>query len=173
MSASSTYLGITGGWLKFHHGCSRSMGKAAEEPSGRPLPVPVGGAAGAAAEAEAAAEKPSGRPLPVGGGFGTADDEDAAPGVLKAGGRKGAREDAGGAFGAAAAADLETSRILLPDLAGCAGREPASGRPPSLDASNHAAAPDGGGREGFHGGGASPGAVFGGGMLSTSKEKAL
>ena len=99
-----------------------------------------------------------------------ADDEDAALGVLKAGGRTGACEDAGGAFGAAAAADLETIRILLPDLAGCAGREPASGRPPPLDA---AAAAVGCGRESLHGGGASPCVAFGGGMLSTSKENAL
>ena len=132
--------------------------------------------AGAAAEAEAAAEKLSGRPLPVGGGFGTADDEDAALGVLKAGGRNGAQADAGGAFGTAVsvlevrledrlgAADLATSRILLPDLAGCARRVPASGRPPPLDA----AAASVNRREGFQGGG-SPG-VFGGGMLlSTTK----
>ena len=127
--------------------------------------------AGAAAEAEAAAEKLSGRPLPVGGGFGTADDEDAAPGVLNAGGRNDAREDAGGAFGAAAAADLETSRILLPDLAGCAGREPASGRPPPLDA----AAASVNRREGLQpsfGGGGSPG-VFGGGMLLSTTKRLL
>ena len=170
LSASSTYLGITGGWLKFHHGCARSMGKAAEEPSGRPLPVPVGGAAGAAAEAEAAAEKSSGRPLPIGGGFGTADDEDAALGVLKAGGRTGACEDAGGAFGAAAAAEgLGTSRILLRGAA----REPASGRPPPLGT----AAASTKRKEGLHGGG-SPGGFGGAGMLtkpscgSASKKKA-
>ena len=184
----------------FHHGCSSVMGTAAaaEEPSGRPLPVPVGGAAGAAAEAEAAAEKSSGRPLPIGGGFGTADDEDAALGVLNAGGRTGAstkkdtgpavdedaalgvlkaggrtgasvKKDTGGAFGAAAAADLETSRILLR----WAAREPASGRPPPLGT----AAASTNRREGLHTDGGSPGG-FGAGILtkpscgSASKKKA-